>query len=227
MAGQYGNPIYISAGLSWIEQVYGPPNQSLYGIAVAPYVSGTGSDLNSVFASLNSQLGSTQQTLQQSVSLADQYGLKMCCYESGISMFPNQTTYPIYQAAQQDPRMATFYQDYAGIMNAAGVDLCCFFDFIDDWVSTGFWGAAPDIRETITSPTTKYATEAAIANNGSQNIQTSSLTDSKPEQSKAAAAAAAKAAKAKDRAAAETAKIKAAEARAAAEAAKHKKHKSG
>jgi hypothetical protein len=160
------------------------------------------------------------QGLQQGVALANQYHLKYCCYESGQGCVANQSNFALYLAAQEDPRMGNAYDTYAGIMNNARIDLCNFFNFIDGWGQYGFWGAAPDIRQTITNPTVKYAAEAAIAKSGRQNIAAISV-----KETKAQAAAAAKAAEAKARAAAEAAKIKAAKARAAAEAAKHKKHK--
>ncbi len=222
LAGQFGNPLYCSAGLAWIQQVYGPPKNYLYGIAGAPYFGGSGDNLDDLFASMNSGMASIAQGLQQNVALAKQYNLKYCCYESGQGLVASEANFALFLAAQQDPRMGTLYDTYGGIMNSTGVDLCNFFNFIGGWSKYGFWGATPDIRETITNPTVKYAAEAALANGGSQNISVTSINS---KETKAEAKAAAKAAEAKARAAAEATKIKAAEARAIAEAARHKKHR--
>ncbi len=223
LAGQFGNESYCSAGLAWIQQVYGPPSNYLYAIATAPYFGGSGTDVPSTLASLSSNMNLSAPIVAQEVAMAKQYGLKYCCYESGQSLFCTADNFSIYQAAQQDPGMGAIYYSYAQMLNKAGVDLCCFYDFIGDWDSWGFWGVAPDIRETTNNPTVKYAAEKAIANSGSQNLGAASVSSKKL--TKAEAAAAAKAAEARARWAAEAAKIKAAEARAAAEAAKHKKQK--
>ncbi len=220
LAGQYGNTIYSSAGLAWIQQVYGPPSKYIYAIAGAPYFGGAGTDLDSIFASISTNLNLIAQELKLEVALAKQYNVKYCCYESGQSMAATQSSFSLGQAAQQDPRMGLAYQAYANVMNQAGIDLCCFFSFVNDWDSYGFYAAAPDIRETIQNPTVKYAAEAAIANSGRQNIAVAGLTTGNTKLTKALALAAAKAAAAKASAAAAAAKIKTAEARAAAEAAK-------
>ncbi len=235
LAGQFGN-IYSAGGLYWINKFYGPPSNYLYAIASATYWGGSGTDLDSLFTSLSNNLSQMEPTIKQEVALAKQYNLKYCNYEGGQSLFAQSAAqFSLYQAAQQDPRMAALYTTYAQMLNRDGVDLCNFFSFICEWSGgSQFFAAAPDIRETVTNPTVKYTVQAAIAKNGRQNITVvDSGSSSKMTKAQAAAAAkvaelkakaAAKAGEAKARAAAKAAKIKAAEARATAEAAKHKKH---
>ncbi len=196
LAGQYGNPVYITGGLEWIQQVYGPPSNYLYATAGAPYFSGSGTDLDSLFSSINANVATIAQTLPQEVALARQYGLKYCLYECGQSLGPDPSNFDLYLSAQQDPRMGAAYTTYAAIINSAGVDLANFYNFIDGWGQYGFWGASNDIRTITNNTCVKYAAEAAIAKAGSQNEGALSIrTDTK--QGKAAAAAAEKAARAR------------------------------
>ncbi len=167
LAGQFVNNIYCSGGLQYIAKYYGPPAKLIWGIAGAPYVvlSSTDSPSTPVLTSMQDELNQTIVPLiKQNVALANQYGVKFCCYELGQGLIPTAASpYSIEEPAQYDPGMATIYYNLAAALKTAGAELCCWLDFCAPDGGGGFWGTLTDIREVDTAPTVKYQAQVNIA----------------------------------------------------------------
>ncbi len=217
LSGQIGYNIYCSGGLQWIAHAYGPPAKYIWAIAGAPYVGPSSSDpaTTPLFTSMQDFLTQTLIPMfKQNVTLADQYGVKWCCYECGQGLIAaNAAQFPAYEAAQSDPRMAAVYYNEVAALKSVGADLCCWLNFCQGDGSPGFWGALTDIRQMANKPPpVKYQAQVNIAASCKCGIASrAALTPAQLKAQQQAAAAAAKAAAAKARAAAE-AKLRAAEA---------------
>ena len=171
LAGQFAGPAYYcGAGLAWIQQVYGPPANYVYGISGAPYFTGTGNetDVDSIFANIdNAWNGSIIPCFQQYQALCQQYNVKLTCYEAGQGLYDGNSIQPdVFLAAQNDPRMGAEYLKFATIAESFGTDVCNFYNFIGAWGRYGYWGALTDVREAASNPTVKYVAEVQIAQNG-------------------------------------------------------------
>ncbi len=169
LAGQFSYNIPCSGGLEYLARYYGPPDNLIWGIAVAPYVGLSSTDPVStpVLTSMEDEFNTaTVPLIKQNAALAKQYGVKLCCYELGQSLVPTASSPPfaIEQAAQYDPGMATLYYNLAAALKSAGADLCCWENFCNPDDGGGFWGTLTDIREMAYSvPTIKYQAQVNIA----------------------------------------------------------------
>ncbi len=191
-------------GLAWISKNYGPPSNYLYGIGGATYVSANPAmpytDTPGLFASMNSYLQSLiVPQLQQYRKLADQYGLKLVCYEGGQGLVAKAdgSDLNFLTSAELDPGMANFYANLGAALERPDIHadeqlLTC--DCLE-WES-GFWGMVSDIRECAAGTSPKWNAAVALAKAGAQ----SPARDPVPltaAQKRAAAKAAEEAAKAK------------------------------
>ncbi len=113
--------------LGFINQVYGPPNKFFYAIAVAPYFNLNGQDSNpnlsadQVLAALSASIDNYQNStvLQDTVTVATYYGLKMAAYEGGPDTFgPNNIA--AKKAATLDPRMKDLVERYLKVWYSKG-----------------------------------------------------------------------------------------------------------
>ena len=130
-------------------------------LAIAPYISllvpGEGKDLNASqvatwsvdhlldFAETNA-LPECIRWMQDNKKVADQYGLKLVCYEAGQHFVGvqggenNEALSHLLQAANAHPRMAEIYRRYYQAWDAAGGDLLCYFSSVSQWSKWGSWG---------------------------------------------------------------------------------------
>ena len=109
--------------LQFIQTDYGAPNQYVWGVAIAPYISlPTGDDvagltLDQLFVDLNQYLNTTYvNDLKTNEALATSYNLPLVSYEGGTSIpsANNGLNAQVKAEAQLDPRM---YQLYVNMIN--------------------------------------------------------------------------------------------------------------
>jgi hypothetical protein len=78
--------------------------------------------------------------------VADQYGLKLVCYEAGqhfvgVAGGENDAELTkLLQAANAHPRMKAIYKKYYAAWEADGGDLLCHFSSVGQWSKWGSWG---------------------------------------------------------------------------------------
>lgn len=77
---------------------------------------------------------------------ADQFKLKLVCYEAGQHMVGiggaenNEALTQLLQAANAHPRMGKIYDDYYQAWEEVGGDLLCHFSSVSQWSKWGSWG---------------------------------------------------------------------------------------
>jgi phage tail protein X len=180
LMGQIGcMPWTCQAGLNWINEHYGPPSSCIYGIGCAPYIVPSSSvpytetigSTTSFFASMNAYLtGTIVPALQQCRTLANEYGVKMVCYEGGQGVTPqaDMSDFNFLTSVQTDPAMATLYANLGAALNSTGVDEMLFTDDCSGWGGFGFWGNVVDVRQ-ANSSSPKFSTCVALAKAGAQS----------------------------------------------------------
>ena len=83
---------------------------------------------------------------RSSKTIADKYGLRLVCYESGQHLVGvgggenNEKMTQVFQAANRHPRMGVLYTKYLDALNKAGVDLTCLWCSTGKWSKWGSWG---------------------------------------------------------------------------------------
>jgi hypothetical protein len=87
--------------------------------------------------------------------LADQYQLKLLCYEAGQHLVGvgggenNDTLTRLLQTANRHPRMGDCYRAYLdGWKTSGGGDLCCIFSSVGQFSKWGSWGLLEFADET-------------------------------------------------------------------------------
>lgn len=95
----------------------------------------------------NKSLPESIKWIQAQKKLADQYGLKLVCYEAGQHMVGvgggenNQAMEKLFHQANAHPRMGQIYDKYLAAWQENGGDLMCYFSSIGQWSKWGSWGA--------------------------------------------------------------------------------------
>ena len=84
--------------------------------------------------------------IQENKKVADQYGLKLICYEAGQHFVGvggaenNVALTKLLHAANAHPRMRDIYQKYYAAWESNGGDLLCHFSSVGQWSKWGSWG---------------------------------------------------------------------------------------
>lgn len=84
--------------------------------------------------------------MQENKKVADQYGLKLVCYEAGQHFVGvqggenNAALTKLLHAANAHPRMKDIYRKYYAAWEANGGDLLCHFSSVGQWSKWGSWG---------------------------------------------------------------------------------------
>jgi Carbohydrate binding module (family 6) len=135
LATQYAWPgFWLVDGLAFLNARYGPPNNYLYAVAVAPYFNLGDADkqtnltktdvLNALTAGANAY--KTDLSFDSCATLSRYYNLKLVCYESGSDTFgPNNIA--AKKAASLDPAMKPLVTNYLNVIYGYGLDLCNWF----------------------------------------------------------------------------------------------------
>ncbi len=176
LMGQMGAMSYTcQAGLDWINRHYGPASNYIYGIGGAAYIGPSSAvpytDLPSLFASLEASLSSSIiPSLKQCRTLANEYNVKVVCYEGGQGLAPKSdlSDFNFLMSAQLDPGMTTLYTNLAHALDSTGVDEMNFTDDCAGWSQYGYWGNVVDVRQ-ANSSSPKFSTCAAVAQSGTQS----------------------------------------------------------
>ena len=159
-AGQAAWNAWAQNGLDWEAAKFGA---TIFDeLAIAPYTnSAPGSSLDQLFANLNAWLdASLPGQLDSHQSIAQKYGLKLVCYESGQSFWPQsdiaqqlnadptgKNITDITYLAQLDPRMGAAYDKYFSILHAHGVTHCEHYSFIGSWNKFSYFNAWRSISD--------------------------------------------------------------------------------
>lgn len=149
--------------LQYIEQRFGPPEQFIYGIAIAPYFSSAAAGAQ---ASPEQILDALAQDSAQQVSdrhaiidIATEFRVKALCYEGGPDSGANVVSDPNHPEenvanrirAHRHPRIGELiYIDMKDHWFDLGGDLFMFFTLSSAYSRWGMWGLTEDIRRTDT-----------------------------------------------------------------------------
>ena len=142
-------PSYNTDELQFLQQNYGSPSNSIYALAIAPYVdlaSGTdvpGITMDQLFTSVFQSLNTTfPQMLDSNLAVARSYNVGLVSYEGGQSFNPyNGINFTLKIQAQSDPRMYNLYQTMVQIWNQHVGSLFNFYALNDP-----FWGLLPSVN---------------------------------------------------------------------------------
>jgi hypothetical protein len=148
LPGWDGATDYNTIELQFLQQDYGNPNQTVYALAVAPYVDlmpGTdvpGLTMNGLFASVNESLDTTYSSdIDADLLTAKTYNVALVTYEAGQSFNPyNGINEQLKQEAQSDPRIYSFYDKMLDIWDQKVGGLMNLYS-----LNGPFWGLLPSI----------------------------------------------------------------------------------
>ena len=160
LAWQFGNDWGFQQQLDTINHLYGTPNQFIYGLAVAPYISegdgyGVSQDTSSVDAIVNGLFADSTHNLpimQGDVSLAHQNGLKALTYEGGTSTSGSDNLSNRIDA-NRDPRMTSLLTQDIGTnwFATAGGDFYTYYNDFSSYTQYGEWGLSETVFNQNTS----------------------------------------------------------------------------
>ena len=86
------------------------------------------------------------ESMKAQKAVADEYGLKLACYEAGQHLVGvggaenNEELTALLQEANQSSEMGRIYERYFAAWEATGGDLLCHFSSISRWSKWGSWG---------------------------------------------------------------------------------------
>jgi hypothetical protein len=166
MGGLIAGTYWAQTALQQVQLNYGTPKNLFYGVAVAPYV-GVQGDMNSIdnsgltmqglFDWMNNFVDTTLTTwIRDGKTMANSFGLKLDSYEAGQSLsYLNNQNAALKTAAQDDPRMGSFYQHLITVWTRlSGGGVFGNFALATNYGPYGFWGDLQSIDQ-VTS--VKYA----------------------------------------------------------------------
>ncbi|SFT14697.1 S-layer homology domain-containing protein [Paenibacillus sp. BC26] len=147
--------------LNWVSQTYGDPKNYFYAIASAPYFnSSAASDAASTTEVLTAmqedskRFSSPDETKQELIGLADQYGLKSYTYEGGPDSGGGSTINVENRiAAHRSERMGDLVKYDVGnnFLDQNG-DMFMYFTLTSGYNRYGMWGASEDILDNLDTP---------------------------------------------------------------------------
>jgi len=91
---------------------------------------------------------------RSSKKIADKYGIRLICYESGQHLVGvgegtnNEAMTKLFLAANRHPRMGALYTKYLDALHNAGCDLICLWCSTGLWSKWGSWGLTEYLDET-------------------------------------------------------------------------------
>ncbi len=126
-------------------------------LAIAPYISlratkqeapqVVSAGLDALFEQVKTEsLPAAIEAMKKQKAVADQYGLRLVCYEAGQHLVGvrggenNAELTELFITANADPRMGQVYVEYLKAWNAVGGDLMCLFSSVSKWGKFGSWG---------------------------------------------------------------------------------------
>ncbi|MFT5468971.1 MAG: hypothetical protein ACI8UO_004084, partial [Verrucomicrobiales bacterium] len=104
-------------------------------------------------------------------AVADAQGWSLICYEggqhfTGIFAAANDVTLTgILTNANRDPRMGTRYTEYLDMLEAAGVEMFCNFNDVNEFGRSGSWGLVETMDQDIATAPKYLAVSDWIAQN--------------------------------------------------------------
>ena len=148
---------YSDEGLSFIKTQYGDVSSNVRYVAMAPYFGPTDDTqtaaLDTLFASVDSDIASMDAGFQDFAKLAAQYGIQIAAYEGGQSL-SGTTNQPIKHLAQHDERMYEAYEAYMALWKKDfGQSLFMHFNLTGDpglpetIYHYGYWGSIAGVME--------------------------------------------------------------------------------
>lgn len=178
LAGQWGNPDVLKYALAYIQHAYGPPNQYIYGIAIAPYATLSGPMWNRIHtgdptvteqqiaadyaASGSGNSSGATPLVAAFIAQAKQYSLHTRAYEFGFDSGQDQQDVAQKIAAAHDPAMGPVLSGYVNNWWAAGCEGLNWFTLTAADSSNGQWGLTADTYDN-TTPKYQAAVAAAMA----------------------------------------------------------------
>ncbi|SDX62115.1 S-layer homology domain-containing protein [Paenibacillus sp. CF384] len=153
--------------LNWVSKSYGDPKNYFYAIASAPYFnSSAASDAASTTEVLTAmqedskRFSGPDETKQELITLADQYGLKSYTYEGGPDSGGGSTINVENRiAAHRSERMGDLVRYDVGnnFLDKNG-DMFMYFTLTSGYNRYGMWGASEDILDNLDTPKYKALT---------------------------------------------------------------------
>ncbi len=168
VAWQAGGGTYWTDGLVLGKNDTG---KNVDALAIAPYITmciGTSTKLNANtvaswtvdqvldYAETNA-LPECLEWTRSSKAIADKYGIRLICYESGQHFVGvgegvnNEAMTKLFIAANRHPRIGAIYTRYLDALSAAGCDLVCLWNSTGIWTKWGSWGLTEYLDETETT----------------------------------------------------------------------------
>lgn len=164
LASQLGWTFILQEQLAFIQTVYGPPAQQIYGVAGAPYFNmmgeegKTGLTTDEVLEDLGKSVDFyASHGLEPYSLMSEQYGVKLMGYEGGVDVGQGEQSLDAKAAAQIDPRMKPLLARYLDSWYANGGSLFMYFTLCGGWSKWGFWGLTDDLDRT--TPKTEAVAE--------------------------------------------------------------------
>lgn len=161
-ASQVVNPYATQLGLNFISNVYGPPAQYFYALAVAPYFNlgeqqrAEGLSTDDVLQAMKRSIERLPEInhLERNVALARWYGLPFIAYEGGSDTF-GPGSLEAKRDASLDPRMEEVCRDYLRVWYENGGGLFMWFNAgAGNWNTPyGTWELTTDLAISNTAKT--------------------------------------------------------------------------
>ena len=178
LAGQWGNPEVLKYALAYVAAQYGPPNQFIYAISIAPYAT--------LSQAISQRIDAGDPTVTEQQIIADwaaaginnasmtdpgmaafmaqarQYNVHTHCYEFGWDKGQSQKNVAPKVATSKDPAIGPLLTKYVRNAWASGCEGLNWFTLTAPPDSNGDWGLTTDPYD-LTQPKYKAAAAAAAA----------------------------------------------------------------
>lgn len=126
-------------------------------LAMAPYFGAKGeASVDAAIAALKTAVANKQESFEWHKAKADEYELRLICYESGLDMFQDKNL----EGVRRDPRLKDIYLDYLNLWKNSGGTMMVHYAFCDP-----AWGLFEYMDQDTTQAPSYMAAQEFIANN--------------------------------------------------------------
>lgn len=144
-------PVQFMLKIAMNDPEVNPDKEKVDAIAIAPYFTTPRMKKLSDSISVDEILNLCEKNIKGNVKarvaghkkIADEYGLKLICYEGGQSLVRSKSKILTekFIEANRNKKIYKIYIEYLDTLNREGVDLFCHFVDCGKWSKWGMWGA--------------------------------------------------------------------------------------
>ncbi len=152
LASQIANPFILKLQVGFLAKTVGPPADSIYGVAGAPYYALSDDTakrpdltVNQALAELDRAIDAQGDGERAYARIAAQSGVKLLAYEGGTDIRQYEQSLDAKLAANRDPRMKDLTVRYLQAWYENGGDLFMYFNLCGGYSKWGAWGLTDDI----------------------------------------------------------------------------------